>query len=235
MAIPDNISKEHIKNAISEVKNTNIPKERLSYSYFLIEDDLKLPPKYVLSIANRYANGTELDSDDFNAIQAASFLEKLGFKIVHKGKGNGNDVPRKFWIEKTIVKDRPDRIDGDRALGKALWSPQKDKRGADIYKNMRLVKEGDIIIHLIDNKKFIGISVVSGEAEKTDGLKGTDWERPSYLIKLNDFVRFNNELDRSEILSSTNKNILNTIARDSEVFYNSNLDLRQGAYLTPCP
>ena len=235
MTIPDNITKEHIKNAISEVKNTNIPKERISYRYFLIEDDLEFPPKYVLSIANRYANGTELDSDDFNAIQAARFLEKLGFKINHNGKEKENEVPRSFWIEKTIVKDRPDRIDGDRALGKALWSPQKDKRGADIYKNMRLVKEGDIVIHLIDNKKFVGTSVVSGEAEKADGLKGTDWERPSYLIKLNDFVRFNYELDRNEILSSANKNRLNTIARDSEVFYNSNLDLRQGAYLTPCP
>lgn len=64
-----------------------------------------------------------------------------------------------FWIEKTIVKGRKDRESGVWALGKALWSPQKDKRGADIYKNMRAVKRGDIVFHLIDNKEFSGVSM----------------------------------------------------------------------------
>lgn len=61
---------------------------------------------------------------------------------------------RNYWIEKTIVSGRADRISGDRALGKALWSPQSSINGADIYRNMRLVKKGDIILHLVDNKKF---------------------------------------------------------------------------------
>jgi hypothetical protein len=38
----------------------------------------------------------------------------------------------KVWIEKTIVKGRQDRLEGDLKLGKALWSPTKDKRGAVI-------------------------------------------------------------------------------------------------------
>jgi hypothetical protein len=50
-----------------------------------------------------------------------------------------------IWIEKTIIKDRKDRLEGERALGKRLWSPQRDKRGADIYKNMRLIEVGDIV------------------------------------------------------------------------------------------
>jgi len=58
-----------------------------------------------------------------------------------------------YWIEKTLVSGRPDRMQGDRALGKALWSPQKDKRGGDIYKNMRKVNAGDIVFHFIDNKE----------------------------------------------------------------------------------
>ena len=59
-----------------------------------------------------------------------------------------NDVPRnvpRIWVEKTIVKGRLDREAGERALGKALWTPQRDKGGSDIYKNMRLVNVGDIV------------------------------------------------------------------------------------------
>ena len=51
-----------------------------------------------------------------------------------------------IWIEKTIIHNRPDRIKDDYALGKALWSPQTDKRGADIYKSMRLIMENDVIL-----------------------------------------------------------------------------------------
>ena len=64
----------------------------------------------------------------------------------------------KVWIEKTIVKGRKDRLEGNLKLGKALWSPTKDKRGADIYSSMRDVSKGDIVLHLTDNK---GISAIS--------------------------------------------------------------------------
>lgn len=139
-----------------------------------------------------------------------------------------------FWIEKTIVKGRSDREFGDRALGNALWSPQKDKRGADIYKNMRLIKKGDVILHLIDNKEFSGVSVVSKEAIETHGISGTDWEGESYLIELSDYIELNPKIDRNDLLNSSNKTILESISLRSEVFYNNKLELRQGAYLTPC-
>ncbi len=140
-----------------------------------------------------------------------------------------------FWIEKTIVKGRPDRESGDRALGKTLWSPQKDKRGADIYKNMRLVKKGDIVLHLIDNKDFSGVSVVNKGAIETSGVSGTDWEGESYLIELTEYIELNPKIDRNDLLNITNKTILDSISANSEVFYNNKLKLRQGAYLTPCP
>ncbi|MBU3926421.1 MAG: hypothetical protein KKB74_01340 [Bacteroidetes bacterium] len=140
-----------------------------------------------------------------------------------------------FWIEKTIVKGRPDREFGNRALGKALWSPRKDKRGADIYKNMRLVKAGDIVIHLVDNKQISGISVAKQRAVETDGISGTDWDGESYLIELEDYVRLDYPIDRQSILNNQNRKTLEEISSNSEVFYNNKLELRQGAYLTPCP
>lgn len=141
----------------------------------------------------------------------------------------------KIWIEKTIVERRPDRENGEWTLGKALWSPLKSKDGADIYKNMRLVEKGDIVLHLINNKVFSGVSIVKSSATESKGIDGTNWSGPVYLIELNDYIPLTPPINRNLILSQKNKNLLNQIAKTSEVYYNSKLDLRQGAYLTPCP
>lgn len=232
--IPENITAQHIKRAISEISHKDIPIHRKEVHYALIEDDKVLPPKYVLSIANKFANGVELGSNEFNAIEAKKFLTKRGFRIMDKRTKNDGKT-QKYWIEKTIVKGRPDRIDGERALGKRLWSPKLDKRGADIYKNMRLVKEGDIIFHLIDNSKFSGVSIVHRSAVEANGVPDTDWAGPAYLIELKNYTELNPGIERNELLNKQNKNVLDQISSNSEVFYNKKLELRQGAYLTPCP
>jgi 5-methylcytosine-specific restriction enzyme B len=90
---------------------------------------------------------------------------------------------KKIWVEKSIIENRIDRVEGERALGKALWSPQKSKSGSDIYKNMRLVKKGDIILHLINNSHFEGISIVENEAIETNGLIETSWPDDAYYVK----------------------------------------------------
>ena len=140
----------------------------------------------------------------------------------------------RVWIEKTLVHGRPDRETGERSLGKVLWSPQKDKRGADIYKNMRKIKNGDIVLHLIDNKEFAGVSIVKNGAIETTGLHNTEWDGPAYLVELMDFVSLNPPLNRTEILIKENERELQSISEESEVFFNNKFDLRQGAYLTPC-
>nr|MBI1229100.1 hypothetical protein [Cytophagales bacterium] len=141
----------------------------------------------------------------------------------------------RYWIEKTIVNGRKDRLKGERALGKALWSPQKDKRGADIYKNMREVENGDVVIHLRDNSTISGVSIVKSSAVESHGISGTDWDGPAYLIELEKYLPLKPEIPRSAILNIKNRLILDEINSQSEVFYNNKLELRQGAYLTPCP
>ncbi|MBN3519115.1 DUF3578 domain-containing protein [Algoriphagus lutimaris] len=229
-------SRDELIKAIREINNNPaLKKGRHSSTYDLIYEEKKYPPILVLSIANQLKGGKDLTLEDFgNNVE-------IPFKILTE-----NDFliqPKKYikpetmniWIEKTIVKDRPDRTKGDRSLGKALWSPTKDKRGADIYKNMRLVREGDIILHLVDNKAFIGQSVASSNVIETKGIEGTNWEGPAYLIPLKQFQIFENQIHRSRILNDLNAKVLREISEDSEVFYTSNLELRQGAYLTPCP
>lgn len=84
MAIPKNITREHIQKAISEIIVENIPIQRLEQNYSLIENSKSLPPKYVLSIANKFANGNELKSNQFNAVEAKIFLIKNNFNVIDK-------------------------------------------------------------------------------------------------------------------------------------------------------
>ena len=81
------------------------------------------------------------------------------------GTGESETEPR-IWIEKTLVRGRADREQGEHSLGVALWSPQRAKNGADIYKNM-CVREGDVVLPLIDNKQFSGVSIAAGSADDT--------------------------------------------------------------------
>lgn len=140
-----------------------------------------------------------------------------------------------FWIEKTIVKKRIDRLQGERALGKVLWSPQTSKNGSRIYNNMLKIEPGDVILHLTDNVAFTGMSIVDKQAKEVEGLAGTAWDVPSYLVNLKSYFEFEKPIDRSDVLNSRNKFRLINIAENSEVFYNNDLTLRQGAYITPCP
>jgi len=81
MSIPKNITTEHIDRAINEINIDDIPKGRLSNTYFLISGEKRLPPKYILGEANKYANNEILSSDSFNALEAVAFLRKLNYEI----------------------------------------------------------------------------------------------------------------------------------------------------------
>ena len=85
--IPKNIKKEHLEKAIAEIDKDGIRKGRHSSTYDLIHNGKSYPPKLVLSIANRYANGTELDSNDFGGgkdTPAFELMKAEGFEIVPK-------------------------------------------------------------------------------------------------------------------------------------------------------
>ena len=69
--IPDNISKDNILNALEEIHKEGIPDNRQSEKYLLLHNDFFYPPKYVISIANRFANGKELDSSEFSGGEIA--------------------------------------------------------------------------------------------------------------------------------------------------------------------
>lgn len=81
--IPWNINRVHVLKAIGEIDRNGIPKGRESKKFLLLHDGKYYPPKYVLSVANKYANGMKLDPSKFSGGQETNrFLIRLGFKVV---------------------------------------------------------------------------------------------------------------------------------------------------------
>lgn len=143
------------------------------------------------------------------------------------------------WIELAIVKDKEYRKFGKYALGKMLFSPVKSQGGRDIYKNMRLVKENDLVLHLKDKKSLVGISKVESiYSENLSTMEGNFPEKSWYFVKLKDFIKFDNEkeLAKNDILCNENKGLLLQMSsKNNSMFYDKNLRLHQGAYLSKVP
>lgn len=139
-----------------------------------------------------------------------------------------------IWIEKTILKSRPDRKAGELAFGKVLWSPQRSKTGGDIYKEMTKVRPNDLILHLTDNLGITAVSKVAEPFYEGESPKDTDWEGETYVIPLKQFKQIE-ILPRQDFLNDRYKNRLLSIAKLHGVFYNVKLNLNQGKYLSHCP
>ncbi|MFH6770265.1 AAA family ATPase [Gaetbulibacter aquiaggeris] len=104
----DQIKKEHILKALNEIDENGIRKGRHSSTYDILYEGKTYPPKLVISIANRYANGTELDPNTFDGgegTRAFQLLESLGFDIDKKittQSSNMENVKQEFasWLLK---------------------------------------------------------------------------------------------------------------------------------------
>jgi hypothetical protein len=82
VAIPKNINKEHIIKAIQQIDRAGVP-SRESTRFNLFYANRYYPPKYVISIANIFANGEEYSPSLFSGGDETNrFLIKLGFKII---------------------------------------------------------------------------------------------------------------------------------------------------------
>ncbi len=133
-------------------------------------------------------------------------------------------------------------------MGSAIWSPQRarsnipGRKGADIYRFMREVSQGDIIIHLADKRdkaRITGVSKVkSPEVLLVKGLANTRWDEKTdcYMHLLEGYTELTEPLRIYEyLLTNHNKNELDQIRADQEAsFFNEKNNLREGAYLTPC-
>jgi 5-methylcytosine-specific restriction protein B len=87
MAIPNNIAKEHLLKAIEKIEKEGIPSGADSQYYDVVFNGKKYPPKVIVSYANIFANGVELNRDTFSGgLKTPCFqlLQKNGFEITEK-------------------------------------------------------------------------------------------------------------------------------------------------------
>lgn len=81
MAIP-NINEKDILEAIKYIDENGVPDKNKSTVYQLVLENGKMyPPKYVIAVADFIANGNEINTHAYNAIEAKNFLKKNGFTV----------------------------------------------------------------------------------------------------------------------------------------------------------
>ena len=76
--IPRNIKSKLI---LTEIDQYGVSPNRYSVHYELVIKQNSYPPKYVNSIADKYANGSELLPNSFNAVEAKVYLSRLKFQV----------------------------------------------------------------------------------------------------------------------------------------------------------
>jgi hypothetical protein len=136
------------------------------------------------------------------------------------------------WMEKTLVKGAPERQIGVTSMGRALVSPTRGEGNRDIYKLMREVLPGDIVLHLVDNKGICGLSVVQSPYQIA---KTPFAER--YVVPLRDYTPLQPPLSRTVFFSEPFGSRLQALLESGvyPAFFTRYLKLQQGKYLTRVP
>jgi len=87
MAIPKNITKEHLLKAIEKIDLEGIPNDSDSQYYDVYYNGNKYPPKVIVAYANLFSNGKILDRNSFNGgegTECFKLLEQNEFVIKKK-------------------------------------------------------------------------------------------------------------------------------------------------------
>ncbi len=82
--IPKGLQRKHFTSAAAEINKNGVPTRRKSYRYDLLLNGKPYPPKYIISIANKYLNGVEWSSKKFNAVEAKDYFLNKGYKILDR-------------------------------------------------------------------------------------------------------------------------------------------------------
>ena len=84
MAIPK-VEEQAIHDAIKYIDEHGVPDKNKSTKYELvIEDGKRYPPKYVIAVADHLANGADIATEGYNAVEAKNYLQSRGFMIETK-------------------------------------------------------------------------------------------------------------------------------------------------------
>ncbi|MDC0362847.1 AAA family ATPase [Halioglobus sp.] len=134
----ENIRREHLLKAIERIDLEGIPANAHSSTYDVVHQGKRYPPKLVVSWANTYANGSELDRSTFYGGEdkpCFNLLRNEGFEIIRKQVGitlqdrflEYCKNPRGDWVRLweevnfKIQKYMEDGFPDDEQLFETLW------------------------------------------------------------------------------------------------------------------
>jgi hypothetical protein len=137
-------------------------------------------------------------------------------------------------------------------FGFCLWSPERNKAGHDLYRLMRKVAAGDLVLHLLHDTwapgerehRFVGRSFAQAPVEiRADGppLPG-DWadQAPYYRVPVRDYETFSESISLAAFIPLYEAELHELLAAHPSHFpfirYNNGTEirLRQGGYINEC-
>ncbi len=208
MAIPKNINKEHLLNAIDKIDKDGIPTDGESTFYDVLYDGKRYPPKVIVSYANIFANGEELDRLTFRGgpnQKSFKLLEDNGFQIVPK---MGNDMEYYQELKNFLTQAK----NGELATSSYL----KEYHGLKVKVSfgqgnqarvpwIAFLSEGQAVSHGIypvylyyKDKRLLILAYGISETE----LPSATWKLPSNTLSVSEYFD-NNQLGKPERYGSS--------------------------------
>ncbi len=197
--IPSNITREHVKKALEEIDAGSIPPGRKSTKFVLIFNGKRYPPKYVLSLANKFVVGEELDPSNFGGGQETNkFLTRLGFEIAESSSSRTNEesISPQNKITKTTQKKHDERCPEckntiERMLKKIYGVVKPNHK---FYIGTEPEKFEDAIYHKNLRRIFVDLQNYKG-CEKfvyTDTLPNCDYfvQNPGFIVEFDESQHF---------------------------------------------
>lgn len=109
--IPESITKQHIIDAMKEIDANGVPASREAVNWYLSYAGKHYPPKYLVSIAGKYANGKEHSHKLFSGgDEVNTFVKKLGFEIISKSVGHLEGVSNKVLLKSVGTSQHTDGV-----------------------------------------------------------------------------------------------------------------------------
>jgi 5-methylcytosine-specific restriction protein B len=131
MALPSNITKEHLIKAIEKIDAEGIPTDADSQYYDVVYNGKNYPPKVIVSFANIFANGEEINRNSFSGgleTKCFKLLQKNGFVIIKKNKMSYYNELKKF----IVVSDK--QVTGQGTVGVQEFNQEREL----IYNNLKV-------------------------------------------------------------------------------------------------
>jgi len=163
-------------------------------------------------------------AEDYDQRKLIESLKNAGLEVSFRV------IPRNWWVEKTYLQGRS-------AFGKVLASPQRGSDGRQVpaYNNMREIRKGDIVLHFVDMKAIVGISIADKEYLSVP-YEDENGKRPGYMVTLRDYQELKSPIEKSDILNEKYRDkLLSLLQKGHYLFYNKILRPNEGAYLTEAP